>query len=216
MRRLIALVAVAAALVPGAAQAATPTLVVYRCVAPDGAVSLQNDRPCAKGSRQERRVVELPVEPPSTTVVVSRAPATTAVPASTVASPASPAAVPASTPVATGANVVDPAPRLPAPPLFACRTWDDRRYFGDEPTPPRCAPLTTVGLDRRTPTEVSACEMRVDTCEPVAEATRCEAWRDRRRAAEGMLGFGVGEEAEAARREIERIDATINGTVCAG
>jgi hypothetical protein len=207
---------------------AAPEVVVYRCVAADGAVTIQNDRRCPKGTQQQRRVVETPT---------SRAPP---------AAPATPAPVAAPAPIApmsdapgtatsadaarTGANARTAAPttrtgrdatptieigRAGAPPVFACRTWDGTRYYGDSEQPaPRCAPLQAVGLDGRSATAAQACELRADSCEPVLASARCEAWAERLRAAEAAIEFPTGD-IEAARAELDRVRTTIAGTVCA-
>lgn len=185
---------VAAGLLAGASTASD--VVFYRCVGADGAVTLQNGRRCPKGMREERRVME---------VATSRAEPAVLAP---VPPPAPVAPVPDATPV------VEVAP-TPAPPLFACRTWGGRSYYGDAGQPaPRCAPLETVGLDGRAGTGAQACETVYDTCEPVAEAARCEAWAQRLRTADDAARFGDADAAEAARVEAERIRGVLATTVC--
>lgn len=179
-------------------------LVIYRCVGADGAVTLQNGRRCPAGTREQRRVVEAPRSsaPPAADHVPALAPVAVPAPVAPAAAP-DPAAPPA-----------DAAP-APAPPVYACRSWDGARYFGDSAEPaPRCAPLRTTGLDGRAPSAAQACEMRLDTCEPVAEAARCEAWAERARRAEAALAFPAGD-VDAARAERDRVRAAIAGTVCA-
>lgn len=207
MKAALALALLAAAGAAAPAPAA-PSVVVYRCVAADGSVTLQNDRRCAKGLREERRVVELPTS--------RAAPAT---PGATPPAPIAP--MPAEDGDAMpGATPTDSPPtielgRAAAPPLFACRAWDGAGYYGDsEAPPPRCAPLQAVGLDGRAMDAAQACELRADTCEPVAEAARCEAWAERLRRAEAALEFPTGDSA-AAREELDRVRTTIAGTVCA-
>lgn len=177
-------------------------VVVYRCVAADGAVTLQNDRRCPKGSREQRRVLEAP--------------------AARVAPPARPAAAsmsgPAPAPVV--ALPVDPTPvvevpRSAPPALFACRTWEGTRYFGDAQQPAaRCAPLATVGLDGRESAAVQACEVVADTCDPVPETARCEAWAERLRAAEDAARFGDATAAPAGEAEARRIRELLAGSTC--
>ena len=197
----IALLAAAGATAPAAA---APSVVVYRCVAADGSVTLQNGRRCAKGLREERRVVEVPTSRATPAVAAPVAPAPVA------PMPAEPAE----------ATPVDAPPtieigRAAAPPLFACRAWDGSGYYGDsEAPPPRCAPLQAVGLDGRVMDTAQACELRADTCEPVAEAARCDAWAERLRRAEAALEFPTGD-TTAAREELDRVRTTIAGTVCA-
>lgn len=208
--------AVAALAALGLAVAAVPPLaardvVIYRCTDANGAVTLQNGRPCAKGQREQRRVLEAPALP--ATPPASPVPAAVSPPAPIAPMPRAAAQRP---------EVVDEAlptiemGRAPAPPAFACRTWDGQRYFGDTDRPaPRCAPLQAVGLDRRTPAAAQACEMRLDSCEPVLDAARCEAWASRLRDVEARASFGDAAEAEAARTELGRIRTLLAGTVCA-
>lgn len=192
---------------------AAPTVVVYRCTAADGAVTLQNDRRCPKGQREERRVLEAPV---------SRAPVAPAAPVPAAATPnpratagtAEPGPALSPTPADT-APLIELAP-APAPPVFACRSWDGRAYYGDSERPePRCAPLATVGLDGRSPGAAPACELRADTCEPVIEAARCDAWAERLRQAEAAERFGDADTRTAAAGELARLRTIVAGTVCA-
>lgn len=174
-------------------------VVVYRCVAADGAVTLQNDRRCPKGSREQRRVLETPAAP-------------------RVAAPA-PAPTPAATPVAAvplDATPVVEIPRAAPPALFACRTWEGTRYFGDAAQPAaRCAPLATVGLDGSDTVAAQACEVVADTCEPVAESARCEAWAERLRVADDAARFGDAGAAPAGEAEARRIRDLLAGSTCA-
>lgn len=208
---LASVLLVAAALAALPARAA-PAVVVYRCTAADGAVTLQNDRRCPKGQREERRVLEVPA---------ARAPVAPAAPAPAAAMPSATAtAGTASTPAvlrspADTAPLIELAP-APAPPVFACRSWDDRAYYGDSERPePRCAPLATVGLDGRSPGAAPACELRADTCEPVVEAARCDAWAERLRLAEAAERFGDADARTAAAGELARLRTVVAGTVCA-
>lgn len=177
-------------------------VVVYRCVSADGAVTLQNDRRCPKGSREQRRVIETPVSP-----------AVPAVPAATRATPAAPRDV---KPVAADASPVVEIPRTAPPAVFACRTWEGTRYFADSDEPaPRCAPLETVGLDGRGSGVALACEVVADTCEPVAEAARCDAWAERLRNAEDAARFGDATAAPTGAAEATRLRGVLAGSTCA-
>lgn len=107
-------------------------LTVYRCVAGDGAITLQ-DVPCPPGSAEQARQWRRPPE---------------AAPAA-----AAPAAVPA-------AN--DPVPETPAPaavrrapaPRFECLRPDGDTYeSADGQGEPRWVPLWTVGMDPRAPAQ---------------------------------------------------------------
>ena len=121
---------------PAAAQDA---VVIYRCTDASGAVTVQNDVACPKGSRQEKRVIETatpaPVVPVAPTapvpLVAAEAPAGPEVPA-VIESPPNPDAID-----------VPPVPvdqRTPPPPLFACKTWNREEYFSDAATPAQRRP----------------------------------------------------------------------------
>lgn len=197
----------------GSQAAAAPAVVVYRCTAPDGAVTLQNDRRCPKGQREERRVLEVPA-PRAPVAPAAPAPAAATPNATVTAGTAVPVPAVLPTPIDT-APLIELAP-APAPPVFACRSWDGRAYYGDSERPePRCAPLATVGLDGRSPGAAPACELRADTCEPVIEAARCDAWAERLRQAEAAERFGDADTRTAAAGELARLRTIVAGTVCA-
>jgi hypothetical protein len=59
MRSAFAL-ACASLLIIADAAPARAEVVIYRCTDASGAVSIQNDIPCPKGSKQPRRVLETP------------------------------------------------------------------------------------------------------------------------------------------------------------
>ncbi|GAB2503766.1 DUF4124 domain-containing protein [Lysobacter humi (ex Lee et al. 2017)] len=212
--------------------AAAQDLVIYRCVAPDGQVLLQNTARCPKGMRQERRVVERPATPPvparaapalprpatGTVVAVpaSRPGAADAAGAAATAIPGTAPAIPATTSTGMGAvpTVDATAPTRPVPALMACRTREGESYFSDEAVPSRCVPMRTVGLDGRTATAAEACERVFDDCQPVADTARCTAWADYRRQAEGVATFQP-DNAATAREVLARIDTALAGTPCA-
>lgn len=177
--------------------AAHAQLVIYRCTDASGAVTLQNGTPCPKGSKQQKKVMETPaptLAPPSIAPPAVPPPPTPQ-PASIVA----PAPAPPPQAVAT--------PKQPPPALFECRTWDNTRYFGENPQPPpRCAPMQVTGLDgSNAMAGGAACQMMDDQCQPVAETALCDAWRQRVRELDARATFGGGdavppEEAERIRR----------------
>lgn len=183
--------------------------VIYRCVAADGRVLLQNTARCPKGMREERRVIERPAPAPAlptTRPVATPAPVVPAGPAPAASGPGTPAPSP---------PTVDATAALrPAPALMACRTREGETYFSDDPLPSRCVPLRTVGLDGRSPSAAEACERVFDACEPVAEAARCDAWAGYRRQAESVAAFQPGR-AEDAAAVLARIDRALAGTACA-
>lgn len=186
-----------------AAPAAAAPVVIYRCVAADGSVTIQNDTRCPKGTRAQRRVLEAPAPaPPRATPAPTPAPAAVA--------PVMPVPVPADTPPPPAEA---PTALLPPPLLHSCLTADAQRYYSDEPEASRCAPLTAVGLDGRSPTDAQACELVQDRCAPVPEAERCAAWAERRAVAERALLFAP-EQVDQARAELARIEAATTGTAC--
>ena len=198
MRRLhIGTLALAFVLAMPAAHA---QLVIYRCTDASGAVTLQNGTPCPKGSKQQKKVMEMPVP---ALVAPSIAPPA-AVPPPPPPQPA-PVAAPAPAPTPPPQAVATPKQSPPA--LFECRTWDNTRYFGENPQPPpRCAPMQVTGLDgSNAMAGGAACQMMDDQCQPVAEAALCDAWRQRVRELDARATFGGGdavppEEAERIRR----------------
>lgn len=178
--------------------AAHAQLVIYRCTDASGAVTLQNGTPCPKGSKQQKKVMEMPVP--------AAAPAPVAPPA--VSPPPQPAPV-APAPAPTPPPQAVATPKQPPPALFECRTWDNTRYFGENPQPPpRCAPMQVTGLDgSNAMAGGAACQMMDDQCQPVAEAALCDAWRQRVRELDARATFGGGdavppEEAERIRRAL--------------
>lgn len=187
------------------ATAGESSVVIYRCTDPGGAVTFQNDVPCPKGAAQVRRVMATaaPVPPPA----IVAAPATQ--PPSRPVAPAVALAAPAAIAIAE---------RLPPPPLFECRTWDDRRYLGAVATPPeRCAPLQTTGIGGAAGMGAgAACELVTDQCEPIAEASLCDGWRRRLREAEADLLFGRFESRAAAQAEVARVEQVARESTCGG
>ncbi|HEY4556111.1 MAG TPA: DUF4124 domain-containing protein [Lysobacter sp.] len=202
--------------------ASTAQTVIYRCVAADGAVTLQNDARCPKGTREQKRVMPIPA--PATTPVAPAAPAAPlvevppAAPATRARAARSAATVGADRPGATttGDGPVALAPVPPpraAPPLYVCLTTGAERYYSASAESSRCAPVATVGLDGR-PSGAQACEVVQDRCAPVPEAERCAAWAEWRRSAEQASAFRP-DEAETARADLARVDAAIANSVCA-
>src|SRR5690606_17476065 len=119
-------------------------VVVYRCTDGLGNVTVQNDEPCPKGAREQRKVIDTPpplpvFEPPE----APEGPGLYAPPVRIVKRP--------------GAVV----PELEPPPaLFQCTTWDQLHYFTEQAKPQQhCAPLQVVGIDGVSRPEASACEM---------------------------------------------------------
>lgn len=198
--RALAVALLAAALcLPAHAQT---DMTIYRCVDPSGAVTLQNDVPCPKGSQQSlRKVGVLPTMPAP--VAVPAAPA--ARPAPVVAAPPPPAAPSAPAPLA----------RTAPPPLFQCRTWDDRDYLGDTAEPPAtCVPVQAMGIDGTSASAAGAsCEMRRDACTAVPADKLCAVWKKRVDEAEFRWKFGGGRDDDR-KVEFDRLARTYRGSSC--
>lgn len=208
MRGPGAWIALALACLPAPALQAAPT-VIYRCTAADGAVTFQNDTPCAAGQQQQRRVIDIAAPIPAFTpppVVRDAAPGVPLI--SELPAPAAAQAAP---------EPADDAPRPPPPALFACRMYDNRSYWRDDGTPPlRCRPLPTVGIGGLPGMAAGqACEMHEDVCTEVPEAERCLAWDNRVREAEFRWRFGEPGERELARLDYERLFTLLQASHCA-
>jgi hypothetical protein len=110
-----ALPVLALALLAAAPLAAQERVVIYRCTGADGAVIVQNDRPCPSGTtQQDRRVIQAPqpAATPATPVTPSARPATSN--AGTLSAPGTPGAPPARTPVGTAPTATATPPTAPA------------------------------------------------------------------------------------------------------
>ena len=200
-------------LVAVATPSAYADVVIYRCVDSSGAVSIQNDRPCAKGSKQERRVLETP--PPG-----SEPPPYVATPASVPdpLPPAPPAPVPEPAPDPASASAQPDGERLPPPPIFECTTYDNDRYVSDDGTPSeRCVMLQIDGIgDNAAPGAGAACEKKTDTCERVPDGAACDAWKRREREARASLMFGKAEDKDSNQAEYDRVQRIVNESTCGG
>ncbi|HEY5804204.1 MAG TPA: DUF4124 domain-containing protein [Lysobacter sp.] len=208
-------------------------VVIYRCTDASGAVTLQNDKPCPKGSKEVKRVVA-PAPQQSRTQFLSGsaapAPAAAAVSPPATATPAAPAIAPAPVPTpdpaAAAANPAQATPAPPTavaaggralpPPLFECRTWEGHRYLGDEAQPPpRCVPLAVTGLDgSNSESAGSACQMVDDECQPVPDTLLCEGWTRRLSDVESQ-SVGGGDNRAYAQAEAGRLRAIIEASSCA-
>jgi hypothetical protein len=179
---------------PVAAQAAPAAagshVIVYRCTADDGSVTLR-DTPCAKGLRQETRTMVRPADAPPAPATAANATTTT-------------------TPIA------EPTPRVvvvrePAPaPMYECTTPDNTTYTSDSSEGnPRWVPMWTLGWPVPAGTWVR------DECRRMPQAETCARLRDRRDAIERR--FFNAMPSERARLEVEergldaRLDADCGG-----
>ncbi|MEJ7747633.1 MAG: DUF4124 domain-containing protein, partial [Luteimonas sp.] len=204
------LVLVSAALSRSGHARAAGDVVIYRCTDASGALTIQNNVRCPKGTRQEKRVIAPPPAAPG--YVPAKVPAAATRPISRPA-PA-PATVVAATPQAT--PVIADADRLPPPQLFRCNTFDNDSYLTDLGTPaPRCVRLNTTGINGSADLGAGeACQMVTDQCERVADGAICAAWVERRKQVEAAWKFGRGVDAETNRIEYERIDRLLRESTC--
>lgn len=199
-------IAVSAGVIAGALTAlalpstarAQSDITIYRCVDAIGAVTLQNDVPCPKGSQQTlRKVGVLPTLPaPPATVIKPQAAASAPPPV-----PATPAP--------------EPLARNAPPPLYQCRTWDERDYLGDTAEPPAtCAPVQSIGIDGST--ELAAgttCEMRQDSCVAVPAEQLCVSWKKRVDEAEFRWKVGGGRNDDR-KAEFDRLSKVYRESSC--
>lgn len=196
-----------AAFVPASAQ----QTVIYRCTDTKGAVTMQNDKPCAPGMRQEvRNIGALPTAP---------------APARKAEAPAAPIGPPPGArfelvrgPVgdALPASTVPEAERKPPPPLFQCETWDKDSYLSENAEPePRCVPLQTVGLDGNPLLAGGeACEMKRDSCAALADLALCRAWQRRVDEAQFRMKFAADDERQARKAEYDKFAQSLADSNC--
>lgn len=197
--RILAVAGALIALAPCSRARAQSDIAIYRCVDASGAVTLQNNRPCPKGSQQTvRKIGVLPTLPAPPAVVV-KSPAAASVPSPAPAPPPAP----------------EPVVRTAPPALFQCRTWDERDYLGDTAEPPAtCAPVQSVGIDGST--ELAAgttCEMRQDTCVAVPAEQLCASWKKRVDEAEFRWKIGGGRNDDR-KLEFDRLSKVYRESTC--
>jgi hypothetical protein len=209
----IAFPVVCALLLAASALPAQGGVVIYRCTDASGAVTVQNDTPCPKGSRQTRRVLETP--PPSATPAYV-APAVVPDPVPAAPPPAPEPPVPAPDPASMRAQ--PDGERLPPPPLFECTTYDNDHYLSDDGTPAeRCVPLEISGIgDGSAPGVGAACQKTTDTCQRVPDGAACDAWKRREREARATLMFGRTEDKDKNEAEYERVQRVVTESTCGG
>jgi hypothetical protein len=199
------LVAGIALLAGGASQAAG--VVIYRCTDAFGALTVQNDVPCPKGSRQKRQVIQAPAPMPA----YHPAPRPAHTPA-----PAPPDPQPASPPETLPAAQIADADRLPPPALYRCNTFDNDSYLSENATPaPRCVRLQTTDLGGNADGGAgSACQMVTDQCQRVPDGAACPAWKQRLREAQSASTFAGNATADAARADLERVQKIVVQSTC--
>ena len=198
-----------------AAAAAPRTLQIYRCTDAAGRVTLQNDTPCPKGSRQERQAVDVPPPLPAYVPREERMPDIVAAERADEAAAIAAAVRPRDDAPAPDAKGAPPAAREPPPALYACRTWDNADYLTPDAEPAeRCAPLQVVGMDGVARADAAACEKVVDQCVAVPAEQLCRAWRRRVDEAEFRWKFAGAKQDDDRRRDYERLKATLDHADC--
>ncbi len=209
MRRWLVLTLVCAvALVHAHAHAAAPSVVIYRCTDAFGAVTLQNNAACPKGTRQQKQVIESPPPMPAYRPVAMPRPAPGPAPA-----PALPATAADSLPVPP---VIADSDRLPPPALYQCNTYDNDSYLSEAATPePRCVRLQTTNLQGTADDAAGvACQMVTDQCQRVADGAACASWRQRLRETEAAWKFARPDDAQANKAEFERVQKIVRESTC--
>ncbi|WP_159016985.1 DUF4124 domain-containing protein [Cognatiluteimonas profundi] len=205
MRQWRALVLVCAvALAHAHARAAAPSVVIYRCTDAFGAVTLQNNAACPKGTRQQRQVIESPPPMPAYRPVPMPMPAPDPAPPATVAD-----SVPAT-------PVIADSERLPPPALYQCNTYDHDSYLSETSTPePRCVRLQTTNLEGAADDAAGvACQMVTDQCQRVGDGAACDSWKQRLRETEAAWKFARPDDAEANKAEFERVRKIVRESTC--
>jgi len=187
-------------------------VVIYRCTDASGALTVQNDVPCPKGSKQDKRVIEPPPTMPAYRPQAEPAP------------PARPAPIVAATPAgaapadanANAPSIAD-ADRLPPPALYQCNTYDNDSYYSEEAVPPpRCVRMPVTGVDGNSDSAAgTACEMVTDQCQRVPDGSACQGWALRLRQAEAAWKFGRADVAATNKAEYERIRKVVVESTCA-
>ncbi len=181
------------------------SVVIYRCTNAFGALTVQNDTPCPKGSRQQKQVIE-----PPTPMQAYRP-----LPTPKVVVPAAIVAVPPTTAVASEPVIAD-KDRLPPPALFQCNTYDNDSYFSENATPePRCVRLQTTDLQGSDDSSGGvACQMVTDQCQRVGDAAACDAWKKRLRETEAKWKFGAADDAAANKTDYDRVERIVRDSTC--
>lgn len=196
------------------ATAAAQTVTMYRCTDALGKVTIQNDEPCPKGSREEKRAVSIdataapfPKPLPEIAPVVPTQPE--------VPEPAA-GADDIPRPLPLPAAETPAAERLPPPPLYRCRTVENDSYLADTGEPrERCLALDTVGIDGRQQLGAGrACSVVYDQCQRVPDEDACDAWRLRVNQAQSAWTFARADSRAEARAEYERIARVVAETTC--
>lgn len=205
---VIALLAIVPAVI-GTAHA--QETVIYRCTDAKGAVTMQNDTPCAPGMKQTvRKIGTLPT-----------APAPPPEPARQLSPNLPPAG--ASFELVAGpqdeplpASSIPTLERKPPPTLFQCTTWDNDGYLSENGEPePTCTPLNTVGIGGNPRMGAGqACEMQRDQCESIAEERLCLEWKRNLDKAAFRAKYAGDDEAAQRKADHQRIAKLLADSSC--
>jgi hypothetical protein len=188
-------------------------VVIYRCTDPFGALTVQNDVPCPKGSKQQKQIIQAPPAMPAYRPADRPAPR---LPDAPVASDAPVPAPPANAAPASTEPAIADSERLPPPPLFQCNTYDNDSYLSENAEPePRCVRLQTTDLEGIAGNSAGvACQMVTDQCQRVADGAACGAWKQRLRELEAAWKFARAEDAEGNRTAYERARVILRDSTC--
>lgn len=174
--------------------------VFYRCTDASGAVTMQNEKPCAAGMQQEiRRIGTIPTAPPPT-----RSPAA---PSAYVPPPSGQFELVVGPRADKPPSSIPEAERVPPPTLYQCRTWDEDDYISENGEPePRCAPLqTTDASGDPNGGAGSACDMVRDTCTATTEENLCATWQRRVDEAAFRAKYASTRDDDPRKAEYERL-----------
>jgi hypothetical protein len=189
---------------------AAKNVVIYRCTDAFGALTVQNDAACPKGSRQQKQVIQSPPPLPAYRPV---APPTPRAPAAAHATLAAPPATP-SIAIAPPPPIAD-SDRLPPPPLFQCNTYDNDSYLSENATPePRCVRLQTTDLQGSDSNAGVACQMVTDQCQRIADGAACAGWKHRLHETEAAWKFARAEDADADKVGFDRVQKIVRESTC--
>lgn len=201
--QLLALLLLSSSATPASAQR---QVVIYRCTDAHGALTIQNDTPCAKGSKQRKSVIDVPPPMPVYESRAERMPTIVAAEEKKQQQQIQEALPPP----------VPEEEREPPPALFQCTTWDQNTYLTEDETPPqRCAPLNLVGLNGRPVVGAAqACQNVADQCIAVPDDELCKAWQRRADEAKFRWKFAETSDDHARELEYEQHLATLRNSTC--
>ncbi len=187
-------------------------VVIYRCTDASGALTIQNDQPCPKGSQQQKRTIDVPPPMPAYEARAERMPGIVAAEKKQQEQRMAEQVQQALPPP------VPEEERKPPSPLFECTTWDKATYLSvDENPPQRCVPIQVVGLDGRAANGAAqACRYTTDTCTPVPEDTLCRAWQRRVDEARFRAHFAGEGDDNTRQLEYETMAASLRNSTCGG